>query len=259
MTTKPVDYDWISANYDRRYQGARYAGVEEELRAWLRSAPRRSILEVGCGTGHWLQTFRDCGKLLFGLDLSRGMLARARSAAPDSPLVNGNALALPFTDASFGALLCINALHHFSDKPAFIAEAARALAPGGGLCTVGLDPHCGRPRWMIYDYFTGTRETDEQRYPRHEQVVGWLEEAGFADCSAQVVAHLRTRLPADQALASPMMRHDGTSQLALLSEAAYREGIERIRAAMAREKTEGRVLHLETDLQLFATTGRLPC
>ena len=55
-----------------------------------------------------------------------------------------------------------------------------------------------------------------------------------------------------------MMRRDGTSQLALLSEAAYREGIERIRAAMAREEAEGRVLHLETDLQLFATTGHLP-
>ena len=112
---------------------------------------------------------------------------------------------------------------------------------------------------MIYDYFAGTRETDERRFPRHEQIRGWLEEAGFVECSARVVLHLRTRLPAEQALASPMMRRDGTSQLALLGDAAYGGGIERIRAAMAREEAEGRVLYLETDLQLFATTGRLPC
>jgi ubiquinone/menaquinone biosynthesis C-methylase UbiE len=259
MSTKSVDYDRIAANYDRRYRESRYDDVEKELRAWLQSVPRRRVLEVGCGTGHWLQAFRAAGQLVLGLDLSPAMLERARSAAPDSPLVNGNALRLPFADASFDALFCINALHHFTDKPRLIAEAARVLVPGGEFCTVGLDPHCGPPRWMIYEYFAGTRETDAKRFPPHEKIQAWLEEAGFTGWSARVVLHLRARLPADQALASPMMRRDGTSQLALLSDAAYREGIERIRAAMVREEAEGRVLHLEADLQLFATKGRRPC
>jgi hypothetical protein len=50
-----------------------------------------------------------------------------------------------------------------------------------------------------------------------------------------------------------MMRKDGTSQLALLSDAAYEAGIKAIRADAGQARWAGSQLMLETDLELMAT------
>ena len=141
MSTPRVDYDQIAENYDRRYQTDRYADAGRMLEEWIEESPRGRLLEVGCGTGHWLDALGRPGQTVLGLDRSGGMLARARQAAPDARLVRGDAAPLPLASGSVAALLCMNAFHHFPDKPAFIAEAARVLAPGAAFCTIGLDPH----------------------------------------------------------------------------------------------------------------------
>ena len=162
------------------------------------------------------------------------MLSRSRRTAPSAFLIQGDATRLPFAAQSISALLCMNSFHHFSDKPAFIAEVARVLAPRGVFCTVGLDPHRGTPRWSVYDYFEGTRATDQARYPPHEQIVRWLKEAGFTACRARVVEHIRRRRKAEEVLKSPMAWKHASSQLALLSDEAYAAGLARIRAASER-------------------------
>ncbi len=253
MSTPRVDYDQIAANYDRRYQTDRYADAGRMLEEWIEESPRGRLLEVGCGTGHWLDALARPGRTVLGLDRSGGMLARARQAAPDARLVRADATPLPFVSGSVAALLCMNAFHHFPDKPAFIAEAARVLAPGEAFCTIGLDPHRGRPRWHVYKYFEGTLAADLQRYPSCEQIREWLVDAGFASCSTRVAQHIQTSTPAEAALSSPMTRKDGTSQLALLSDAAYESGIDAIRADAERARLAGRELVLETDLELIAT------
>jgi ubiquinone/menaquinone biosynthesis C-methylase UbiE len=257
MTSDRVDYDQIAATYDRRYEERPYEGVERALRAWLATAPPGRFLEVGCGTGYWLSVLPLDDRRVFGLDRSAGMLARARRKGCSAFLVHAEATRLPFDDGSMTALLCMNALHHFPDKPAFIAEAARVLRPGGVFCTVGLDPHRGSPRWAVYDYFEGTRATDEARYPSHQQIVRWLGQSGFTGCGSRAVEHLHRRRAAEEVLGSPMTWKNATSQLALLSDEAYTAGLDRIRAASARARAEGRMLYLETDLELMATTGRL--
>ncbi len=256
MTRDRVDYDEIAPVYDRRYEGPRYREVDRVLRAWVAAAPQGRFLEVGCGTGHWLGLLPGTGRAAFGLDRSAGMLSRARRAAPSAFLIQGDATRLPFADESISALLCMNALHHFPDKAAFIAEAGRVLGPGGAFCTVGLDPHRGRPRWAVYDYFEGTRLTDAARYPPHEQIVRWLEKAGLTDCGSRVAEHIRRKRKAEEVLDSPMMWKLATSQLALLPDREYAAGLARIRAAAESARAEGRVLYLESDLELMATTGR---
>jgi ubiquinone/menaquinone biosynthesis C-methylase UbiE len=250
-----VDYDAIAPEYDARYATPRYADVALALRAWACGSPGARLLEVGCGTGYWLQVLGE-DRLAIGLDSSAGMLARARTRVPSSPLVRGDAATLPLGDASVDAVLCMNAFHHFSDQPAFIAEAARVLVPGGSFCTVGLDPHRGASRWPVYDYFPGTRERDLARYPEVARVRTWLAGAGFEDCESHVVQRIRSTRTADEALASPMMQRSGTSQLALLSEEEYAAGIRRIRADGEHARAEGRTLILETELELMATTAR---
>ena len=85
------------------------------------------------------------------------MLARARVAAPGARLVRARAEDLPWRDATFDRIFCVNALHHFSDRDRFFAEARRILRPGGGLLTIGKDPHAERDEWWVYHYFEETR------------------------------------------------------------------------------------------------------
>lgn len=44
-----------------------------------------------------------------------------------------NAMDLPFPDASFDVVFCLEAAHNFADKPRFLCEARRVLCPGGTL------------------------------------------------------------------------------------------------------------------------------
>ncbi len=77
------------------------------------------------------------------------MLERARASVPQAELLHGSAERLPWPEGSFDRVLCINALHHFADAPAFIAGARRVLRPGGGLIVVGLDPHTASRETMV--------------------------------------------------------------------------------------------------------------
>ncbi len=217
---KRVEYDSIAANYDRRYEGRAYHEVDRGLRDWIRAAPGPRLLEIGCGTGHWLRALGE-GRTAFGLDRSAGMLAQASAGAPAAFLVQGEATNLPFRDESVDAVLCVNAFQHFPDKPAFLAEAVRVLVPGGLFCTIGLDPHREQTRWVLYEYFDGTLEADLARYPPCQQIVEWLEHAGFASCSAAVIQSSHARHPVEDILASHMLEKGGTSELALLSDQPY--------------------------------------
>jgi ubiquinone/menaquinone biosynthesis C-methylase UbiE len=49
-----VNYDQVASAYDRRYDLNAYDGVRDYLRRFIDSSADVSVLEVGCGTGHWL-------------------------------------------------------------------------------------------------------------------------------------------------------------------------------------------------------------
>ncbi len=250
-----VDYDKIAATYERRYDENEYSGTEHALLRFVGDAPDVRVLEVGCGTGHWLALLSRRGIRVAGLDASAQMLAGARSHAPDAALAQGRAEHLPWRDASFHRVVCINALHHFGDMPAFLQEARRVLRPGGAVMTVGLDPHTGVDQWCIYDYFEGTLEIDKRRYPPAERIRQWMSAAGFVECATAQVEHLRIRLLAREALDQGRLDKGVTSQLAVLTDEEYRRGIDRIRAEIESADARGESLYLTADLRLYATFG----
>jgi ubiquinone/menaquinone biosynthesis C-methylase UbiE len=211
------------------------------------------VLDVGCGTGHWLTVMRELGAEPAGLDASSGMLGKAREREPNVVLKHGKAEHLPWPDASFGLVLANNALHHFSDPVAFIAEARRVLTVGGRLLVIGLDPALVR-RWAVYEYFEGTHASDFARYPSSSQLRTWLVSAGFEHCNSRPVERFAERHSASDALARNLLSRESTSQLTLLSVEDHQRGIERIREAIA-AAARGEELWLESDFCLYATTG----
>jgi len=255
---RSVDYDDIAATYDRRYQQNEYAGIEQAVLQIAGNEPDRRVLEVGCGTGHWLALLRQRGFRVAGLDASSHMLARAQTHVPGTMLARGRAEYLPWVSGSFDRVFCINALHHFRDKQAVLAEARRVLRPGGTLMIVGLDPHRGLDSWCIYEYFPGTLETDKQRYPATQQIRQWMSAAGFVDCRTTEVQHMALRIRAIDALAQSRLDKAVTSQLSALTDAEYAHGISDIRAAIEAAHARGEELYLTGDLHLYATIGSVP-
>ncbi len=256
----PVKYDEIAPRYDARYAANQLDGVAGLLRRVAAEAGggQARALEVGCGTGHWLSVLEADTRQVFGLDLSAGMLRQARRQAPRAALAQGQAGALPFAGASFDLILCVNALHHFPDPRAFIGEARRLLRPGGALVNVGMDPHAGRDRWSVYDYFPGTLETDRRRFPSAGTLVDWVKAAGFERAAWLTAEHIANVQRGRAVLDDPFLQKHGTSQLALLSDEAYQVGLARLRQALDAAAAAGEVMEFESDLWLSAVVAQAP-
>src|SRR6185503_4695510 len=96
--------------------------------------PSDRILDLGCGTGIVARVLRERlggAATLTGLDVNAGMIAKARSIAPDIEWVEGSAIALPFADRSFDVVLAQQVLQFVPDRDAAVREIRRVLAPGG--------------------------------------------------------------------------------------------------------------------------------
>lgn len=258
-TGRVTDYDRIADRFDTRYGLYSYTGVRDTLIHFLGDAT--AVLEVGCGTGHWLArlrspdqlaSFGEAGRPLVGVDLSAAMLRRAREKAPSARLVRARAERLPFPDAAFDRLFCINALHHFSDRAAFFAEARRVLKPGGGLLSVGKDPHTDHDDWWVYQYFEETRAIDRERFARVRTLRGEMALAGFAWTESMEADRIEVVHPAAAALADGIVDRSFTSQLTVLSDEEFDRGVERLRAA---NDAAGGELQLVADFRLYATVG----
>jgi SAM-dependent methyltransferase len=249
-----TNYDEVAGGYDRRYSLHNYDGVRDTLLGFLGSAELTAILEVGCGTGHWLEVMSDRAHLVAGLDASARMLERARSAAPRAHLVRGQSERAPWRDASFDRIVCVNALHHFSDRERFFVEARRLLKPGGGLLNVGLDPHTTRDQWWVYDYFPETVGIDQARFAPVRIIRGELAKAGFAWAESSEADRIEAQLHLREVFPEGIER-SFTSQLTVLTDEEFAGGVERLRAASAAAAKTGDDVWLLTDLRLYATTG----
>lgn len=247
-----TDYDAIASEYDRRFALYSYDGVGRALLNFLGDSTLAAILEVGCGTGHWLSVLAGRARLVAGLDRSAAMLAVARRAAPEGHLVRGLAEHLPWRDLCFDRIACINALHHFSDRRLFFAEARRVLKPGGGLLSIGLDPHTGRDEWWVYDWFPETKDIDVARFAPVRIIRGEMVAAGFGWAESFEADHLESQLSLADAFPGGAIPRSLTSQLSVLSDDEFERGAARIREAAA--ANDGKMV-LAADLRLYATTA----
>ncbi|MEO8547072.1 MAG: class I SAM-dependent methyltransferase [Sphingomicrobium sp.] len=95
------------------------------------------LLEVSCGRGGGLSAFVAAAPGVFdatGLDVAASAIAFCRKAHGKGDrlrFVEGSALDLPFTDASFDVILNVEASNDYGDRPRFFAEVARVLKPDG--------------------------------------------------------------------------------------------------------------------------------
>ncbi len=114
-------------------------GYESEAALAAALAPRRRILDAGCGPGHkaaWLARLNPAA-LVVAMDLSDSVFLAARRHAGVANLlfVKGDIAATPFRDGILDFVNCDQVLHHTADPPATLREFRRILEPGGSLNT----------------------------------------------------------------------------------------------------------------------------
>jgi 2-polyprenyl-6-hydroxyphenyl methylase / 3-demethylubiquinone-9 3-methyltransferase len=96
-------------------------------------AARCRVLDVGCGGGFLSNYLAELGHEVTGLDVSMDALrvASAHDQTASVRYMMGDALKLPFDDASFDVVCAMDFLEHVEDPERAIAEAARVLKPSG--------------------------------------------------------------------------------------------------------------------------------
>ena len=107
--------------------------IELMARRW-RLGEARSVLDVGSGVGHWsrvLAPHLHPEATLIGLEREPRWVEEARRRTPAFTYQQGDAMQLPFADATFDVVTCQTVLIHLPDVPAALREMTRVLKPGG--------------------------------------------------------------------------------------------------------------------------------
>jgi len=129
-------YNAQADDYDDQFRPLQWPKFEALLGAdGARIAGAARVLDAGCGTGLLGAFLRRAGRTpdaLFGVDISEGMLRRARTRGVT--VVQADVAHLPFPDGQFDAVSSFTVLRIIpSDEERVLREMARVLRPGGRL------------------------------------------------------------------------------------------------------------------------------
>jgi ubiquinone/menaquinone biosynthesis C-methylase UbiE len=162
-------------------------------------SPGRLAMELGCGTGIFLEKVAPSGARIVGLDLSTDLLAKARgrlTGVQNVALHRGDAEHLPYAPSSFDAVYGSSVLHHL-DLDRALAETFRVLRPGGRC--VFTEPNILNPQVALMFHLGLTKRyfgvsPDEMAFSRFRALRA-LRAAGFADAAVEPFDFLHPATP----------------------------------------------------------------
>jgi len=138
-TNDPKFWKRHARRYDRvaRLLNGRFDAMVDRAAELVGGSAR--VLEVAAGTGLVTQVLAGVADHIVATDMSDSMLEILRARMADARASNvevraADALALPFGDGEFDAVVAANVLHLLPDPAAALSEMRRVLRPGGVAC-----------------------------------------------------------------------------------------------------------------------------
>ena len=165
-----VKYDLLDHLYDGlsgRFQIAGHKIIDH----WAKSYVNKIVLEIGCGHGHHLLYGSNLYTRYIGLDIEYKFLRTLKDRFPGKMVVNGDAYALPFRNASFDCVISVYNFEHLRHLAESLAEIRRVLKSDGEL-VVGIPAEGG------FVYGLGRRLTSKRYMERkygidYNAIVRW--------------------------------------------------------------------------------------
>jgi ubiquinone/menaquinone biosynthesis C-methylase UbiE len=208
--------------------------IDDFIEEFLSRAPRRAILDIGCGNGHhlgmYLRHVGPKGRVL-GIDREAGLVETARASYADAPnvevLVGSMDDPLPADDASFDLAFSNFAIYNARDPRSTLLEARRVLKPGGEVVLIG---PTRRNAYEIYEYnarLTGTAidPITLVRTDRLRQEILPIARDVFGSVREEIVNSFLTFPTADDFLAyfkATMLYEEGAEKLGVTDDAMRR-------------------------------------
>jgi len=127
-------FDRIALRYESTMAGRHSDKMKKAVLRRLDHDVRGSVLDVGCGPGLLLATLaqQHTRLQLAGLDIAPEMITVAKERLGASADIRlGDSESLPWPDASFNYVFCIDSFHHYPNGRKVLHEFRRVLAPGG--------------------------------------------------------------------------------------------------------------------------------
>jgi len=143
-------YERWAAIYDS-FPNPLLAREQRHLAPLLGDVSGKTILDLACGTGRWLEILLRRGAATgIGIDCSASMLRSARQKqAIASRLAHASCELLPFRAASFDLAVCSFALGHISNLGCFVRELACVMKPGADVFITDLHPDAYARGWRV--------------------------------------------------------------------------------------------------------------
>ncbi|MBO0785947.1 MAG: class I SAM-dependent methyltransferase [Actinobacteria bacterium] len=154
----------------------------------------RRILDVGCGAGPLLESLRDRGAIVTGVDPSIKMLELARQRLGGDAALHQAGLGggpLPFPDGAFDDVIACLVLHYLKDWQEPLAELRRVLAPGGRLIVAVNHPFTYKLQYPDADYFEPREYSEEYTFSGRSAVLTYWHRPLHAMTAAFTAAGFR--------------------------------------------------------------------
>ena len=172
-------YDLVADEYARRlYDELQHKPLDCRLLDRFAESVRETgvACDLGCGPGHIARYLRQCGIQVCGMDLSLGMVERARQLNSGIKFDQGDMRALPVNDNTWAGIAAFYAIVNLPshDLIQALREMLRVLVPGGRLL---LSFHIGEDTSQIEDLWNSGAALEFHFY-RVGTVAGYIRSAG---------------------------------------------------------------------------------
>ncbi|HZP06451.1 MAG TPA: methyltransferase domain-containing protein [Terracidiphilus sp.] len=179
-------FNRIASRYESTMAGRHSDRMKKAALRCLDHNVRGSVLDVGCGPGLLLSTLaaQFPHLQLAGLDIAPEMVKVAQGRLGDRADIRlGESESLPWTDASFNYIFCIDSFHHYPNGRKVLREFRRVLTRDGHLFLA--DPTAPFLLRAILNSLVGLmRMGDVQMYDRRKLTI-LLENSGFTSIQWQ--------------------------------------------------------------------------